>query len=90
MRRCIQRRESVYHVIANMEMYEWDMLTPEPDIYSSSTSSTLGAACACLLLTSLLPLFVAVTEAVVVFDVSEPFSPFLLFFDFFFFSYEEI
>lgn len=65
------------------------------DVYSSSTSSTLGAACACLLLTSPLPLFVAVTVAVVVFAASDPldsspFSPFLLFFAFFFFSCEQI
>ena len=66
----------------------------KPDSYSSSTSSTLGAACACLWLISLLPLLKAVAVAVEVFAASGPldsslFSPFLLFFDFFFFSYQK-
>ncbi len=95
MRSCIQRPENVYKVIPEMEVNWIGYADFKPDIYSSSTSSTLGAACACLLLTSLLPLFVAVTVAVVVFAASDPldsspFSPFLLFFPFFFFSYEQI
>lgn len=91
MRSCIQRRGNVYmKFMPEMQVNYIGYADSSPDVYSSSTSSTLGAACACLLLTSPLPLLVPVTVAVVVFVVSEPFSPFLLFFDFFFFSYEEI
>ena len=89
----IQRPGNVYKVTPEMEVNWIGYADAKSDIYSSSTSSTLGAACACLLLTSPLPLFVAVPVAVVVFAVSDPldpspFSPFLLFFPFFFFSYE--
>ena len=92
MRSCIQRRGNVYKVVPEMGVNWIGYADTKPNIYSSSTSSTLGAACACLRLTSLLPLFVAVIVAVVVFAASDPldsspFSPFLLFFDFFFFSY---